>query len=171
MELAEKGSLQELLDNIRRSLTPAGFNDTHKQIIITGIAYGLKYLHSLEILHRDIKPGNILLDKNYYPKITDFNLSKKMNPEDRTNQSRTGVGTPNYMAPEIITEVGYEKPVDVYAYGILLYEVITNKVPYQELRDEKMSDFDIKKKIVGGYRPILDGFINDPLKNLITSCW
>lgn len=170
MEFAEKGSLKKLLDELQGSRGPDDFDDTNKQIIITGIAYGLKYLHSKEIIHRDVKPGNVLLDKNYYPKITDFNLSKKINLEDRKDQSNV-YGTHNYMAPEIFSKDGYEKPVDVYAFGILVWEVATYKEPYRELREKKMTNHNIIEKVIEGYRPPLDDYISNPLKELITKCW
>ena len=75
MELAKNGSLENIIKNIQRANGPKNYNNTTRQIILIGISRGLKFLHDRNIIHRDVKAGNILIDENLYPKITDFGLS------------------------------------------------------------------------------------------------
>jgi hypothetical protein len=92
-----------------------------------GLARAVAYLHDHGIVHRDLKPGNIFLE-NGTVKVGDYGLSKAMGASQRTAQTHS-VGTVHYMAPEISTG-NYGKPVDVYAAGIILYEMLTGRVPF-----------------------------------------
>ena len=117
------------------------------------IIFAIEYLHSKNIIYRNIKPENILIDKNGYIKISDFELAKKI--EDRTY---TICGTPGYLAPEIILNKGYGLSIDWWAFGILIYEMICGVDPfadedpmkiYENILDGKIkfsSDFDEKSK-------------------------
>jgi hypothetical protein len=93
-----------------------------------GIARGVSYLHDHGIVHRDLKPGNIFLDEDAV-KIGDYGLSKFISCSRRSGQTES-VGTVHYMAPEIGKGV-YGKEIDVYALGIMLYEMITGRVPFE----------------------------------------
>ena len=75
-EYLSKGSVQKYIDLSYKGETPEIWDLTHKFIVILGIALGMRFLHSLNIAHRDWKPGNMLLDDNLYPRIADFGLSK-----------------------------------------------------------------------------------------------
>ena len=76
MDLAEKGSLAEILQKTKSGLLDDIFDNTQRQIILVGIARGMMHLHNNKVIHRDLKPGNILLDKELHPHITDFGMSK-----------------------------------------------------------------------------------------------
>ncbi|KAK9095812.1 hypothetical protein Sjap_021309 [Stephania japonica] len=102
--------------------------------IALGTAKGLAYLHEdcLEwVLHCDVKPENILLDKNYKPKVADFGLSKLLERDKLGNISSFSTirGTRGYMAPEWVLNLPITSKVDVYSYGIVVLELITGKSP------------------------------------------
>lgn len=94
----------------------------------------IKYLHSNCIIHRDIKPDNIMISENGYIKLIDFGISKKTSSyESRTH---TIIGTPHYMAPEMIKGESYSNAVDFWAAGVSIYELFTGKVPFgHDLKD------------------------------------
>jgi serine/threonine protein kinase len=96
--------------------------DTAK--IIVGIALGMAYLHSQSVLHRDVKPGNVLIDRAMRPRICGFGHSKVCGCNATQTADR---GTPRYMAPEMSTEDYYGPPVDVFAWACTTYELITGK--------------------------------------------
>jgi hypothetical protein len=93
-----------------------------------GLAKAIAYLHDHGIVHRDLKPGNIFLE-NGTVKVGDYGLSKSISTSQRTAQTQS-VGTVHYMAPEISTG-NYNKQIDVYAAGIILYEMLTGRVPFE----------------------------------------
>jgi serine/threonine protein kinase len=93
-----------------------------------GIAAGVAYLHDHGIVHRDLKPGNIFSDDGVV-KIGDYGLSKFISASRRSGQTES-VGTVHYMAPEIANG-RYGKQIDVYALGIILYEMLTGQVPFE----------------------------------------
>ena len=93
-----------------------------------GIAAGVTYLHDHGIVHRDLKPGNIFIDEDVI-KIGDYGLSKFISCSRRSGQTES-VGTFHYMAPEIGKGV-YGKEIDIYALGIILYEMLTGRVPFE----------------------------------------
>lgn len=92
-----------------------------------GLAKAVAYLHDHGIVHRDLKPGNIFLE-NVTIKVGDYGLSKAISSSQRTEQTRS-IGTVHYMAPEISTG-RYDKSVDLYAAGVIIYEMLTGRVPF-----------------------------------------
>lgn len=92
-----------------------------------GLARAVGYLHDHGIVHRDLKPGNVFIE-NGTVKVCDYGLSKSISTSQRTAQTQS-VGTVHYMAPEISTG-NYNKQIDIYAAGIILYEMLTGRVPF-----------------------------------------
>ena len=169
-EYAENGSLFDLIDKERHSLASFDkWNDTAKLIIIYGIASGMKYLHEHEIIHRDLKPANILLDCYLFPKIADFGLSKQNHEhgDSMTPESTLGIkGTPKYIPLESFTTKKQTKSGDVYAFGLILYELLTTEIPYKNLED-----FQIYNELQNGHHPHFTHPIGEAYKNLIERCW
>ena len=114
-----------LADMIQSSSGGLGVQKT--AFFLREIAKGLNYLHDSGIVHRDLKPGNIFYEDGQV-KIGDYGLSKVINTSRYSNQTIT-VGTVHYMAPEI--GVGkYDRSIDIYALGVMLYEMLTGQLPY-----------------------------------------
>jgi WD40 repeat protein/tRNA A-37 threonylcarbamoyl transferase component Bud32 len=126
MALVEGGSLQKLV--ARGPIAPQAAAE-----MVAQIAQAVEYAHQQGVVHRDLKPQNILLDKHGQPKVTDFGLARRLDATDGLTASGDVVGTPGYMAPEQalgrVHEVG---PLsDVYALGAILYCLLTGRPPFQ----------------------------------------
>lgn len=96
------------------------------------IARALAYAHNREVIHRDVKPANILFSETNEPILSDFGIAKLFEAEDGTALTATGVGigTPEYMSPEQATGQQVDYRTDVYALGIVLYELVTGHKPF-----------------------------------------
>ncbi|CAN6241420.1 unnamed protein product [Urochloa humidicola] len=106
---------------------PADFTWSIRSAICLGVARGLAYLHeeiASPIVHRDIKASNILLDKNYIPKIGDFGLAKLF-PDNVTHISTRVAGTTGYLAPEYAWHGQLTKKADIYSFGVLVLEIVS----------------------------------------------
>ncbi|ODQ45758.1 hypothetical protein PICMEDRAFT_24760, partial [Pichia membranifaciens NRRL Y-2026] len=127
MEYCSEGSCSDLLKFNRNSL-----EESVLSYIMKNVLEGLKYLHSLNIIHRDIKAANILIAKGNVIKLADFGVSGQLNGN---TGRKTFVGTPYWMAPEIVTDCKslkkdqYDEKVDIWSLGITLIELGTGKVP------------------------------------------
>ena len=100
--------------------------------LLTPIVDSLSYAHKHKIIHRDLKPSNILLSETSQPLLTDFGIAKILELEDGQTLTGTGVGvgTPEYMAPEQGMGKDVDSRADVYALGVVLYELLTGRKPY-----------------------------------------
>lgn len=103
-------------------------SEDEAQFIFFQIVSAVSYLHSNNIIHRDIKAENILLDKNNNIRLIDFGLSKHMS--DKSDQCKTLCGTAAYCAPEIILGRMYNESVDIWSLGILLYMMLNKRLPF-----------------------------------------
>src|SRR5258708_30749117 len=122
MEYVAGPSLRELMDE-----APSGLGAQKSAFFLREIGKGLSYLHDCGIVHRDLKPANIFYE-NGYVKIGDYGLSKAISSSHRSGQTMT-VGTVHYMAPEIGAG-RYDRSIDIYALGVLLYEMLTGHPPF-----------------------------------------
>jgi len=122
MEYVSGPSLRDLLVE-----SPSGLGAQKSAFMLREIAKGLTYLHDRGIVHRDLKPGNIFYEDGYV-KIGDYGLSKAMTASQHSGQTVT-VGTVHYMAPEI-GQGKYDQSIDIYALGIVLYEMLSGQVPF-----------------------------------------
>ena len=100
----------------------------------------LEYIHDRDIVYRDLKPENIMIDEEGYPKLIDFGVSTFIN-----GRTYTIVGTPHYMAPEVIIGKGYSISVDYWSLGIMLYEFLCAGVPFGE---EENDPYKVYEKVL-----------------------
>jgi hypothetical protein len=126
----------------------------------------MRYLHSHRIIHRDLKSPNVLLDERLLPKIADFGLSRFVTDCTSPAPMTGNLGTPMWMAPEIVDNRPYGFPVDVYAFGMVLWEMYTEKIPYEGLSREEV----FARLVTAGERPPLPD-PGLPIARLIARCW
>ena len=103
---------------------------TESTRIITQLADALDFAHNRGVVHRDFKPSNILLDESGNTYLADFGLAKVTDASVQLTGSRL-VGTPDYMAPDLISEDGVTRSIDVYAMGVSLYQMLSGHVPFK----------------------------------------
>ena len=145
MEFCDRGSLRDLLDSRKQVLS-----EDQISIVMRDVLQGLKMIHQQHhILHRDIKAANILLNSNGEIKIADFGLSRKF--ESGSQQTIKFVGTPYWMAPEIISGVAYSYPADIWSVGITCVELCEGAPPFAEFPPTKAM-IEITIKGFAGYR-------------------
>jgi len=157
---------------IRRSFESSDTVKKRLENIALSIAKGMEYMHSKRILYRDMKPANIGFDEQTgQVKIFDFGLSRVLAEEEVSNPRNLTlrVGTPRYMAPEIAREEdNYCFPVDVYSFSIIVWQMVTNQLPFEEI-----SCYNDLKEEVGNnkLRPNLKYIKSDALKALLEISW
>ncbi len=152
MEYISGPSLRDLL-----VAEPHGLGVQKAAFLFKGIGEGLSYLHDRGIVHRDLKPGNIFYDDGYV-KIGDYGLSKFISLS-RHSAHTSSVGTVHYMAPEVGSG-HYTKGIDIYAVGVMLYEMLVGKLPFE---GSSMGEVLMKHLT---QRPELDG-LQEPFAHVI----
>jgi len=150
LELMEGGSLKAVLSQYYPKGLPV------REAVLMGIqlADAVDHIHHYGIVHRDIKPGNILFTADGVPKLADLGLAKLMlSVSEREQKAEVGIGTPPYLAPEQVDPDAYGKVdwrTDIWQLGVVLYEALTGQNPFTA---ETATKAEIKARIIGPYRP------------------
>ncbi|GAB1225967.1 hypothetical protein ENUP19_0270G0001 [Entamoeba nuttalli] len=169
-EYAEYGSIQDIINKRKITEIP---KKIRIKFLIDG-AKGISYLHSNGILHRDIKPDNFLvvsLDDNIKVncKLTDFGSARNINMM-MTNMTFTkGIGSPIYMAPEVLNHQHYKMPSDIYSFSITMLQVITWQDPFP--KTEFKFPWKIAEFISTGKRPNIIQEVEEDIKEIIEKSW
>eukprot|EP00258_Populus_trichocarpa_P002392 XP_002302260.2 mitogen-activated protein kinase kinase kinase 1 isoform X1 [Populus trichocarpa] len=156
LELVTKGSLQKLYQ--RYNLRDSQVSSYTRQIL-----HGLKYLHDQNVVHRDIKCANLLVDANGSVKLADFGLAKAT----KLNDVKSCKGTAFWMAPEVVNNKnqGYGLPADIWSLGCTVLEMLTRQIPYSEL--ESMQAL---FRIGRGVPPLVPDSLSNDAREFILQC-
>ena len=138
------------------------FSEIKTRFYICEFILAIEYLHQNQIIYRDLKPENILLDGFGHLKLADFGLSKFVLNNDN-NRAYTICGTPEYLAPEILSGVGYDKTVDWWSLGCLIFEMLCGISPFKYNKDVKLEMKLYEKKID------IPNFFSESAKNIVLS--
>lgn len=138
LEYCEHGDLKKFLN--KRPLKEKKVKKFMRQIVS-----GLKYLNKFDIYHRDLKPQNILVDKEYNLKISDFGLAKSCESNTLLD---TICGSPMYMAPEIMKYRQYDTKADLWSLGVIFYQMLTGRTPYTANSHAELMDNIENKSII-----------------------
>jgi len=159
-EYMPKGSLWQVLHDPN---VPLSWELLRRMAI--DAATGMNFLHCSNIIHRDLKSHNLLVDNNWKVKVADFGLSKMI--EEKCTSTMTACGTPCWTAPEVLRHQTYSIRADVYSFGICLWEMATRSDPYQNVPPFQV----ILHVATKGLRPQLAPEIPAEWSALIEHCW
>jgi len=165
LELCEHGSLHQFLRSEAEHHVKITMSLVYRFAV--DIARGVKYLHNKQnIVQRDLKARNVLVDAALNAKVSDFGLSRVMQ-ETGGDGNLTACGTPAWTAPEIVRMEAYTDKVDVYSFGIILWELITRQEPYGGKRGVQIAYAAAEQ----GTRPPIPSFIPESYSKLMQECW
>ena len=133
------------------------FSEEQSRFFICNIITALEYIHSKNIIHRDIKPENLVLEEQGYARLTDFGIARKNKDGNKGDTS----GTPGYMAPEVMRGGSHSFEVDFFAIGIIGYEFMKGKRPYNGKNRKEIRDQILMKQIYIKNEEIEDGWTKE----------
>eukprot|EP00727_Mastigamoeba_balamuthi_P004543 m51a1_g14087 hypothetical protein (1760) ;mRNA; f:18686-31090 len=163
------------LGNLRSVAKRYKLSATYKLHALHNVARGMKFLHDSNILHRDLKPDNVLVAAlsttcDAVCKITDFGTSREVSNEASVIEMTTKIGTPIFMAPEVLSGGSkYAKSADVYSFAMLTYELLFEHSPYTEKTFE--TQFALAQYVVNGHRPVIPDSCTGDIRDILLCCW
>ena len=158
-EFADGGDLSQKIEQQKKK----PFTEDQILDYITQICLALQHVHKKKIIHRDLKSGNVFLMKSGIVKLGDFGIAKGL--KSTWEKAKTMVGTPYYLSPEIIKNEPYDSKSDIWALGVLLYELMTFKMPFNAVSLPLLS-IKINR---GVYQPP-PGIYSSEIKDLLKKC-
>ena len=158
-EYADGGDLSEKI----KSQNNKSFTESEILDYFTQICLALKHIHEKKIIHRDLKSGNVFLMKNGLVKLGDFGIAKGF--QNTMDKAKTMVGTPYYLSPEILENKPYDSKSDIWSLGVLLYEMMTFKMPFNANSLPMLS----VKILRGNYTPPPAVYTKD-LREIVSKC-
>ncbi|KAK4756155.1 hypothetical protein SAY87_006282 [Trapa incisa] len=159
-EYLSEGSLRAYLHKLERRSIPL-----QKLLAIAlDVARGMDYVHSQGVIHRDLKPENVIIDENFHLKIADFGIACDVTHCDTLADDP---GTFRWMAPEMMKRKPYGRKVDVYSFGLILWEMMAGTIPFEELNPVQVAYAVLNK----GLRPEIPKDCPPSLQALIEQCW
>jgi len=172
MQCVDGESLKEAISSGRK------FSALEVVDLMMCLCDALEFAHQNKIIHRDIKPGNILLDKQGRPYLVDFGVAR-MEMSTMT-QSGTIVGTPSYMAPEQIQGIRVDARADIFSLGVIIYEMLTGKRPfegdhittivYKIMNEEPTNIREMKRDLPEGFEQIIKKTLEKDANKRYQSC-
>ena len=167
-EFLHRGSLFKLLHKAQPPAIKAAVNAESRRLrMALDVAKGMHYLHSCTpvIVHRDLKSPNLLVDKHWVVKVCDFGLSRMKNHTFLS--SKSNAGTPEWMAPEVLRNEPSDEKSDVFSFGVIFWELLTQQIPWAHLNPMQVVG------VVGfaGNRLAVPETIDPRLREICEECW
>ena len=160
--------LHASLTNLLKRYSQEDFSFARKISILQDVSLGIQYLHSKDIVHRDISSNNILVTKDLVAKLSDFGMAKIINPQQAKSHTQTP-GTLIFMPPESTSvKPRYDKPLDVFSFGCVTIHITTHQWPVPD--DQVTQDLKALSEIERRMKYLRNVKIIMPLKMLISSC-
>uniref|UniRef100_A0A0E0LKG9 non-specific serine/threonine protein kinase n=1 Tax=Oryza punctata TaxID=4537 RepID=A0A0E0LKG9_ORYPU len=157
-EFMRGGSIFDFLYNFRGT-----FQLPDVLRIASDVSKGMNYLHQINIVHRDLKTANLLMDDQVV-KVADFGVARV---KDQSGVMTAETGTYRWMAPEVIEHLPYDQRADVFSFGIVIWELLTRKLPYEDMTPLQAAVAVVQKDL----RPVIPADTHPTLAGLLQKCW
>jgi serine/threonine protein kinase len=178
LPLMPSGGLDTMIDADLSGTPVRGWTPTAKSKCVFGIAAGMAYLHSKQVMHRDLRPANVLIDANFEPVVAGFGLSRSCDNDLTRTMTITPKGSHRFMAPEMLNppassgSPAYGLPIDVYSFAMLLYNMFCSDSDLQFATGRPVrDDVDLCHRVTQGLRYKRPATVTPFYWELIEKCW